>query len=165
LEINEYSCRSEMKREMLFNSKLDLLHRVFLRNQEQIIQMMGHLHWLCGSRHCKLFWHLELSIIGKSSNLTLKEHIYMEPYTKQSTCDNQKVLMMAQEVSANSSYGLKQSGNVWNEELISTIKSLGFTQLKTNYCCFIQQENNSFTIMIVWVDDILSFSSLDARND
>ena len=26
-------------------------------------------------------------------------------------------------------------------------------------------ENNLFTIMIVWVDNILSFSSLDARND
>jgi Reverse transcriptase (RNA-dependent DNA polymerase) len=62
-------------------------------------------------------------------------------------------------------YGLKQSGNVWNEELTSIMKSLEFTQLKTDYCCFIQQENNSFTIMIVWVDDILSFSSSDAGND
>ena len=62
-------------------------------------------------------------------------------------------------------YRLKQSGNVWNEEFISTMKSLGFLQLKTDYCCFIRQENNSFIIMIVWVDDILSFSNLDARND
>ena len=43
--------------------------------------------------------------------------------------------------------------------------SIGFTQLKTDYCCFIQQEEKSFTIMIIWVDDILSFSNLDARND
>jgi Reverse transcriptase (RNA-dependent DNA polymerase) len=62
-------------------------------------------------------------------------------------------------------YGLKKSGNVWNEELTTTMTSLGFSQLKTNYCCFIQWENNSFTIMIVWVDDILSFSNLDAGND
>ena len=34
-------------------------------------------------------------------------------------------------------YGLKQSGNVWNKEFTSTMKSLGFTQLKTDYCCFI----------------------------
>ena len=34
-------------------------------------------------------------------------------------------------------YGLKQSGNVWNEEFTSTMTSMGFTQLKTDYCCFI----------------------------
>ena len=43
--------------------------------------------------------------------------------------------------------------------------SMGFTQLKTDYCCFIQQNNNSFAIMIVWVDDILSFSNTDTEND
>jgi Reverse transcriptase (RNA-dependent DNA polymerase) len=43
--------------------------------------------------------------------------------------------------------------------------SMGFTQLKTDYCCFIQQNNNSFAIMIVWVDDILSFSNIDTEND
>ena len=62
-------------------------------------------------------------------------------------------------------YGLKQSGNVWNEEFSSTMIALGFMQLKTDYCCFIRWENNSFTIIIVWVDDILSFSNSDAEND
>jgi hypothetical protein len=45
------------------------------------------------------------------------------------------------------------------------MKSLGFTQLKTDYCCFIRREKGLFTIMIVWVDNILSFSNLDAGND
>jgi hypothetical protein len=54
-------------------------------------------------------------------------------------------------------YGLKQFRNVWNKELTTTMTSLGFSQLKTDYCCFIQQKNNSFTIMIVWVDNILLF--------
>ena len=62
-------------------------------------------------------------------------------------------------------YGLKQSVNVWNEELTTTMTSLGFSQLETDYCCFIQWENNSFTIMIIWVDNILLFSSSDARNN
>ena len=47
---------------------------------------------------------------------------------------------MVQEVSADLSdhlCGLKQSGNVWNEELTTTMTSLGFSQLKTDYCCFI----------------------------
>ena len=43
--------------------------------------------------------------------------------------------------------------------------SMGFTQLKTDYCCFIQWEERSFTIMIIWVDNILFFSNSDARND
>ena len=54
---------------------------------------------------------------------------------------------------------------MWNEEFSSTMISMGFTQLKTDYCCFIQWEVKSFTIMIVWVDNILSFSNLDAGND
>ena len=63
-------------------------------------------------------------------------------------------------------YGLKQSGNIWNEEFSSTMIEIGFTQLKTDYCCFIRRaENDDFTILIVWVDDILSFSLTDAGND
>ena len=54
---------------------------------------------------------------------------------------------------------------MWNEELTTTMTSLGFSQLKTDYCCFIQWENNLFTIIIIWVDDILSFSSSDAGNN
>ena len=62
-------------------------------------------------------------------------------------------------------YRLKQSRNVWNEEFTSTISEFGFTQLKTDYCCFIRREENNFTILIVWVDDILSFSLTEAGND
>ena len=54
---------------------------------------------------------------------------------------------------------------MWNEEFTNTMVTLGFTQLKTDYCCFIQQENNSFTIIIVWVDNILAFSNSDIGND
>ena len=62
-------------------------------------------------------------------------------------------------------YGLKQSGNIWNKEFSSTVIGFGFMQLKTDYCCIIQHKNNGITILIVWVDDILSFSLMDARND
>ena len=34
-------------------------------------------------------------------------------------------------------YGLKQSGNIWNEEFSSTMIELRFLQLKTDHCCFI----------------------------
>ena len=62
-------------------------------------------------------------------------------------------------------YGLKQSGNVWNEEFSNTMLTLGFTQLKTDYCCFIRRNKEEFTILIVWVDDILAISLNDAGND
>jgi hypothetical protein len=51
------------------------------------------------------------------------------------------------------------------EEFTSTISEFGFTQLKTYYCCFIWREENNFTILIVWVDHILSFSLTEARNN
>ena len=62
-------------------------------------------------------------------------------------------------------YGLKQSGNVWNEEFSNTMLTLGFTQLKTDYCCFIRRNKEEFTILIVWVDDILAISLNNAGND
>ena len=62
-------------------------------------------------------------------------------------------------------YGLKQSRNIWNEEFSSTMIELGFLQLKPDYCCFIRHKNEDFTILFVWVDDILSFLLTNSRND
>ncbi|KAF4622418.1 hypothetical protein D9613_009127 [Agrocybe pediades] len=62
-------------------------------------------------------------------------------------------------------YGLKQAGNVWNRELVRVLKDLHFTQLKTDYCCFIRREDNDFTVLLVWVDDFLAISTSDDLND
>ena|SRR5258705_9958937 len=35
-------------------------------------------------------------------------------------------------------YGLKQAGNVWNQELNRVLAEIKFIQLRTNYCCYIR---------------------------
>jgi hypothetical protein len=62
-------------------------------------------------------------------------------------------------------YGLKQAGNVWNQELNRVLEEIWFTQLKMDYCCYIQRERDNFTILLVWVDDFLSLSTIDTLND
>jgi len=62
-------------------------------------------------------------------------------------------------------YGLKQAGNVWNQELNWVLAEINFVQLKTDYCCYIQQEGDDFTILLVWVDNFISISTTDDQND
>jgi hypothetical protein len=62
-------------------------------------------------------------------------------------------------------YGLKQAGNVWNQELNRVLLEIGFTQLKTDYCCYLKQEDNDFTILLTWVDDFVSIATTDEQND
>jgi transposase InsO family protein len=60
-------------------------------------------------------------------------------------------------------YGLKQAGNVWNREFNSAMNALGFMQLKTDNCCYIRRSGTSVTILLVWVDDIIGYTSNDAE--
>jgi len=62
-------------------------------------------------------------------------------------------------------YGLKQAGNVWNQELNRVLAEIKFIQLKTNYCCYIRRKGDDFTILLVWVDDFISISTTDEQND
>jgi Reverse transcriptase (RNA-dependent DNA polymerase) len=62
-------------------------------------------------------------------------------------------------------YGLKQAGNVWNQELNQALHEVGFTQLKTDYCCYIKRVDNDFAILLTWVDDFASIATMDKLND
>jgi Reverse transcriptase (RNA-dependent DNA polymerase) len=62
-------------------------------------------------------------------------------------------------------YGLKQAGNVWNQELNRVLHKIGFTQLKSDYCCYIKRQDENFSILVSWVDDFVSLSTTDALND
>jgi hypothetical protein len=62
-------------------------------------------------------------------------------------------------------YGLKQAGNVWNQELNRVLQKIKFGQLKSDYCCYIKRLDDNFTALLVWVDDFLSLSTLDKLND
>mgnify|MGYP001405694973 FL=1 len=58
-------------------------------------------------------------------------------------------------------YGLKQAGNVWNREFNSAMREMGYTQLKSDPCCYIRRSPTSTSILLLWVDDILGSASDD----
>jgi len=56
-------------------------------------------------------------------------------------------------------YGLKQAGNVWNKAWNKAIEELGYEKLKSDYCCFVRCKGEDFSIILVWVDDLINFSN------
>ena len=54
-------------------------------------------------------------------------------------------------------YGLKQAGRVWNQLLVSTLTSIGYTPLKSDPCTFIRLgDDGAYSILVCHVDDILA---------
>jgi hypothetical protein len=55
----------------------------------------------------------------------------------------------------NSLYGVKQSARVWNQRLRKYLKRIGFKQLESDHCVYI---NSTGVIIAIWVDDLIIFS-------
>ena len=62
-------------------------------------------------------------------------------------------------------YGLKQAGNVWNKEWNRAMEDLGFTCIKTDYCCFRRYNENTIAIILIWVDDLVIFTNNKSELD
>lgn len=56
-------------------------------------------------------------------------------------------------------YGLKQSGRLWNQNVIALYKRLGFRPLNTDPSILILQNSSETIIVSVYVDDFLLASS------
>eukprot|EP00257_Ricinus_communis_P016868 XP_015575167.1 uncharacterized protein LOC107261308 [Ricinus communis] len=52
-------------------------------------------------------------------------------------------------------YGLKQASRQWNAEFCDKVKAAGFRQSTFDNCLFIKQTSDIFTVLIIYVDDIL----------
>jgi hypothetical protein len=62
-------------------------------------------------------------------------------------------------------YGLKQAGNNWNRRFDSGMKKLAFQRLRSDYCAYIRWNGSKFTIILVWVDDLILISNTSSEAD
>ena len=56
-------------------------------------------------------------------------------------------------------YGLKQSGRNWNKLLHQYLREMRFQQSNVDPCVFSKTIDNEIIVLLVWVDDIIIFSS------
>ncbi|XP_021596650.1 uncharacterized mitochondrial protein AtMg00810-like [Manihot esculenta] len=52
-------------------------------------------------------------------------------------------------------YGLKQASRQWNLEFTSFIQSLGFVRSVHDNCLFTQDDNGTFIILLIYLDDVI----------
>lgn len=52
-------------------------------------------------------------------------------------------------------YGLKQTSKQWNNTLTRTLVHLRFIESKADYSLFIKNHNSNFTVILVYLDDLL----------
>ncbi|GKA84809.1 hypothetical protein Tco_0806463 [Tanacetum coccineum] len=60
-------------------------------------------------------------------------------------------------------YGLKQALRQWNHELTKFLVGLGYVQSKHDYSLFVKQKQGTFTVALVYVDDVLITRDLEAE--
>ncbi|MCH90967.1 retrovirus-related Pol polyprotein from transposon TNT 1-94, partial [Trifolium medium] len=88
----------------------------------------------------------------------LAEEVYMKPppglYLPSSNlvCKLQRSL-----------YGLKQASRQWNTKLTETLLASGYTQSKSDYSLFTKQASTGFTVILVYVDDLVLGGNDDAE--
>jgi len=82
----------------------------------------------------------------------LKEEIYMEQPEGFEVGNKEDDLMCRLRKSL---YGLKQAPRIWNRKIRNFLKSIGFDQLFSDPCVYINKDTN--VIIAMWVDDLIIF--------
>jgi hypothetical protein len=103
-------------------------------------------------------WHLhQMDVNNAFLHGDLQENVYMTvPPGVTSPKPNQVCKLLK------SLYGLKQASRKWYEKLTGLLLSQGYQQSNSDYSLFTLSQNNSFTALLVYVDDIiLAGDSLD----
>ena len=54
--------------------------------------------------------------------------------------------------------GLKQVENVWKHDLHGTILDFRYTRLRSVYCAYNLRDEEEFSIVVVWADDMVGTS-------
>jgi hypothetical protein len=80
----------------------------------------------------------------------LNEEVYMKP-PPGLTLPHPDLVCKLQK----SLYGLKQASRQWNTKLTDTLVSSGYIQSKSDYSLFTKQTHAGFTVILVYVDDLV----------
>ncbi|GAU16205.1 hypothetical protein TSUD_298370 [Trifolium subterraneum] len=80
----------------------------------------------------------------------LKEEVYMQPPPGLLLPHSNLVCKLQRSL-----YGLKQASRQWNTKLTDTLTSSGYVQSKSDYSLFTKQASTGFTIILVYVDDLV----------
>ena len=56
-------------------------------------------------------------------------------------------------------YGLKQAPRQWYKKFDNFMGSNGFTRCQADHCCYIKRFDNSFIILLLYVDDMFVVGS------
>ena len=105
-------------------------------------------------------WYLnQYDVKNAYLNGTLNEEIYMRPPPGFNDGTN-RVCRLQKSI-----YGLKQAGNVWNNTLTNALTDLSYRQIKSDYGVYVRQKGDKFSILLVWVDDIIAISNLETEAD
>jgi len=62
-------------------------------------------------------------------------------------------------------YGLKQGGRLWNNKLNDYLLSIGFSRSKADSCMYTRHEGDDITVLSIYVDDVIYFSTAAANRD
>ena len=62
-------------------------------------------------------------------------------------------------------YGLKLARNEWNNEFDGAMKDLTYRNTRSDYCCYFRRQGENFAKVLVWVDDLVSFTNSPAESD
>jgi hypothetical protein len=79
----------------------------------------------------------------------LNENIYVRPPDGYSN-ESREVWRLKKSV-----YGLKQASRQWNIKLNEFLIKIGFKSLITDHCIYLRRKGDKFSILSIWVDDII----------
>lgn len=80
----------------------------------------------------------------------LNEEVYMVPPQGYNGAKPNQVCKLIRSL-----YGLKQAGRQWNLEFSNKLQHFEFSQSSSDHCLFIKNTTESFTALLVYVDDVL----------